>query len=139
MEPAIRVAEIHFQSRSEQLRRVRDEVRAVCRKYVCSAECLDHIVIAINEACSNVIEHAYGKECSAEIVLKIFNEQDRLVFRLIDHADRTEPDCLNSRRPDIRRPGGFGVFIINEVMDEVHFLECPPGDGNILEMKKTVE
>ena len=139
METANLLAEICFQSRAEHLRWVRHEIRSACEKYVQSTECVDHIVIAINEACMNIIEHAYGQECSAEIVLKIYIEQNQLIFHLIDFAKPSSPDCIKPRRIDISQPGGLGVFLINEVMDEVRFLDAPPEEGNVLEMKKSLQ
>jgi sigma-B regulation protein RsbU (phosphoserine phosphatase) len=131
--------EIRFSSQSAQLQRVRNEIRAVCTQYLCSNECVDHIVIAVNEACANIIEHAYGGECDAEIVLRIFRDGQALVFHLIDHARPSDKDCLRPRAIDLSRPGGLGVVLINEVMDDVRFLECAPADGNVLEMRKRIE
>lgn len=130
--------EIRFAARSIQLRQVRSRLRAACESFFCSKECIDHIVIAVNEACMNVIEHAYGCECDEEIVLKIFNDGDVLVFQLIDHARPSDRDCIRPRPIDVVRPGGLGVFLINEVMDHVRFIECPHDGGNVLEMRKTI-
>ncbi len=139
MTTALAQTEIRFTSRSAQLHRVRGEIRSACEQYRCSRECIDHIVIAVNEACTNVIEHAYGKECDAEIVLKIFKDGTALVFHLIDHARPSDRDCVRPQAIDLSRPGGLGVLLINEVMDKVRFLECAHADGNVLEMRKTIE
>lgn len=131
--------EIRFASRAIQLRRVRAEIRAACARHACSQECIDHIVIAVNEACMNIIQHAYGRECDDEIVLKIFTDNDVMVFQLIDHAAPSDRSCIRPRPVDPTRPGGLGVFLINEIMDDVRFLECPHDGGNTLEMRKTIE
>ena len=76
------LAEIRFTSHAEQLHQVRKQVRTAIENVGASCDCVDHIVIAVNEACMNVIQHAYGEECDNEIVLKIFSDHDQLVFRL---------------------------------------------------------
>lgn len=87
----------------------------------------------------NVIEHAYGEECDAEIVLRIFRDDAALVFHLIDDAAPSDRDCLRPRPVDLSRPGGLGVLLINELMDDVRFLERTHANGNVLEMRKRIE
>jgi len=117
---------------------MRDQVRAVLGKQGCDPETVDSMVLAINEACMNIIQHAYGPGATGNIVLEILKNKDHLIFRLIDFAKPVDERTIKSRPLDDIRPGGLGVHLINEVMDEVTFIDNPQTAGNILEMKKRI-
>ena len=95
-------------------------------------------MIAVNEACMNIIQHAYKGDESGEIIFEMLNNEKELYFRLIDYA---EPIDLNSVKPrdlnDIR-PGGLGTHFIAEIMDEHNMGHLDEGKGNYLEMKKKI-
>lgn len=84
----------------------------------------------------NVIQHAYGGQSSRDIVLQILHRQDELIFRVIDFAQPVDKRALRARELGELRPGGLGLYIIEQIMDTVHFMPTPPGVGNILEMRK---
>lgn len=130
------VAELSFEARADQLREVRRRVREVAEGCGCDPESLDCIVLAVNEACMNIIQHAYGGDCSEKIMLRVVSDGDELVFRIIDFAEPVDECDIKSRDLDELRPGGIGVHLIHQVMDSVAFLECPEGVGNILELRK---
>jgi sigma-B regulation protein RsbU (phosphoserine phosphatase) len=134
-----KLAEIHFHAKSDQLRRVRCEVRYVVGRRRClSANIVDSVVLAVDEACTNIIRHAYGRECDTEIILEILQEGEELIFRLTDFADPVDDRAVTPRAIDHMNPGGLGMHIINQVMDKVAFVECPKGAGNVLEMRKKI-
>lgn len=81
--------------------------------------------IAVDEACTNVIKHAYrGEEGHAFTVIVVVDD-DRFTVRIRDegvafqqHLYR-EPDIFEAARR--RRPGGFGVHIMHRLMDQVEY------------------
>jgi sigma-B regulation protein RsbU (phosphoserine phosphatase) len=97
------------------------------------------MVLAIDEASSNVIKHGYGLKNSGDIILEIFYSRGELVFRLTDFAKPVNRAACRSRELDDLRPGGLGVHLIREVMDNYEFLDPPEGVGNVLEMRKRIE
>jgi len=131
-----RIAEIRCLSRPEQLQVVRQRLRGVLGDCGCAQELINLIVLAINEAVMNIMQHAYKGKPSGEIVLEIRRVDNELVFLLIDHADPVDVAGIKSRCLDDVRPGGLGVHIINTIMDKVTFLKCPEGTGNQLELRK---
>jgi len=133
-----RLAKFQFKSRSKNLRQMRCSVRNVLHQYGYPGDAVDNIVLALCEACSNVIRHAYGEECSKEMVLEIFHDEQRLMFRLRDFATPIDMDCIKSRKLDDLRPGGLGVHFIYKIMDEVAYARCSEGKGNVLEMTKQI-
>lgn len=134
-----RLTEIRFSSRTDQLKHVRDEVRCIAAGQGCPQEDIESMVLAVNEACMNIIQHAYGFDDEGDIILEILKNNDQLIFRLTDFAKPVDERSIKSRPLDDIRPGGLGVHLINEVMDEVAFIDCPGKSGNVLEMKKNIK
>lgn len=140
MDQPDKLAEIRIPAKSSQLRRARDGLRCVVREQRCFASDTIHgVVLAVDEACSNIIRHAYGNECDAEIVLEIFRERDSMIFRLTDFAAPVDARAVRPRAGEALLPGGLGMHIIYRVMDKVEFLEHTDDAGNVLVMSKRVE
>lgn len=131
-----RLAEIRFTSSPEELGILRKEAKEVLEKHGYNHDTISNVVLGLNEACMNIIQHAYGDKHKGEIILEITEAQGDLVFRLTDFAETVDKSCIKSRDLKDIRPGGLGVHIINEVMDKTEYLDPPGGVGNVLEMKK---
>ena len=130
--------ELRFPAIAEQLAPMREAVKKQALTVGCSAGSATDIVMAVDEACQNIIRHAYGNEREGDIVLRIERLGNELVFSLIDFAPRVDPSKVRPRDIDDVRPGGLGTFLIQEVMDSADFLEPPPGCGNLLRMVKRI-
>ncbi|MDA8170532.1 MAG: ATP-binding protein [Nitrospiraceae bacterium] len=93
------------------------------------------IELAAEEALVNIFTYAYkGKEGDVEIACKLDNDKF-----IIEIADSGEPyDVLSVADPDIRaditerQPGGLGVFLMKELMDDVRY--AYKGNRNILRL-----
>ena len=134
-----RLAEIRFPSRPDRLKLVRSVVHDAAKMCGCSGGSTDDVVIAVNEACMNVIQHAYAGDPKGEIVLEIRRKGNQLVFRLQDFAAPVDVSRIKPRKLEEVRPGGLGVNFICEVMDETQFLPPPGGAGNLLRMVKRID
>ena len=131
-----KLAELRIESRPERLRLVRAVVHSAMELVGADPEVTECVVLAVNEACANVIRHAYGPEQAGEIVLEILNNRDEIRFRLMDFAPPVDRSRVCSPAPGPLRPGGLGVHLIHQIMDEAGFVEPPPGVGNVFEMTK---
>ncbi|VAW86736.1 hypothetical protein MNBD_GAMMA16-1337 [hydrothermal vent metagenome] len=131
-----KVATIRFQAKPKELSELRKNSREAIQTLGFNKETVDFLIIAINEACMNVIQHAYGDQQDCEIILEIFNSSTEATFRLTDFAPPVDQDKIQSRDLDEIKPGGLGVHIINEIMDQVEYRHDPQGTGNILIMIK---
>ena len=127
---------IHFLSQANQLKPVRELVRDLADKQGCSKENLECMVMAINEACMNIIQHAYSGREDGEIVLELLKYGKELIIRIYDFAETVDKKTIKSRDLNDIRPGGLGVHLINKVMDRVEYMDGPDGIGNLLEMRK---
>jgi sigma-B regulation protein RsbU (phosphoserine phosphatase) len=130
--------ELRVPARPRELAGIRAAVRESALSAGCSEAGAHDIVMAVDEACQNIIRHAYGGECEGDIVLRIERQGDALVFSLIDFAPPVDPEKVKPRELDDVRPGGLGTFLIQEVMDSAEFREPPPGCGNLLRMVKRI-
>jgi serine/threonine-protein kinase RsbW len=100
-----------------------------------------HVEMAVDEACSNVIEHAYAG-VMGEIELTCASpEPGRLDVtihdrgRSFDPAAVSEPQVGAGAGHDAVQTGGLGLYFMRKLMDEVRF-NFLPGYGNTLYMVK---
>ncbi|MDZ7736819.1 MAG: ATP-binding protein [Gammaproteobacteria bacterium] len=133
-----RVVELRFPSQADRLCIVRALVKRVAEFVGCDAALAEQLVIAVNEACMNIIQHAYGDDSPGEIVLEIFNNADTIRFRLQDFAAPVDLNKIKPRELGEVRPGGLGTHFISEIMDECKMGHLEGNRGNYLEMSKRI-
>jgi sigma-B regulation protein RsbU (phosphoserine phosphatase) len=138
-EGEVQVLDFSIPARSDQMGRMRAAVRACVAACGCSEASTGDIVLAIDEACQNIIRHAYKGDPDGVIELEICRSGDQLVFYLCDHAPEIDPRTVKPRDLDDVRPGGLGTHFIKEVMDRADFLPRPGGGGNLLKMVRRIE
>ncbi len=131
--------EMRFPAKPERLCLVRALVKRAAEAVGCNEKLGEKLVIAVNEACMNVIQHAYKGNDSGEIVLEILNNESQILFRLMDYADPVDLDSVKSRDLEDLRPGGLGIHFIREIMDDCEMGHLEKGAGNYLEMKKKID
>jgi anti-sigma regulatory factor (Ser/Thr protein kinase) len=98
------------------------------------------ISLAVDEALCNIINHGYDKRPDGRIWLSVWTiEGTKPGIRIVieDRAKQVDPQMIRSRDLEDIRPGGLGVYIIREVMDEVTY-EKREGGGMRLTMLKLV-
>ena len=108
---------------------------------------LYQIELAIDEACANVVEHAYPAQQEGEMEVSCYLD-DRpglgraFVIRVRDWGTGFDPAAVE--RPDVDAPledrglGGLGLFLVKQVMDQIKF-RFDPQRGNELLMFKRLE
>ena len=118
------------------LTEIRAAVRQACLGAGCDEETIAAWVLAVNEACMNVIEHAYGSGRRGEIVLEIHDNGQEIEIVLTDFAAPIDLDGVRPRALDDLRPGGLGTHFMNTIMDRCVYSHLPAGGGNVLRMTK---
>ncbi len=98
----------------------------------------EQLVLAVNEACMNIIQHAYGEKTEGEIRLRIEFLSAHLLIELEDDAPCIDLAAVKPRALSDVRPGGLGVHFIHEIMDEMVFLPCHE-KGNRLRLVKHLD
>ncbi len=97
------------------------------------------IVLAVDEACSNIIKYAYRGDATKTISITITNETGLISIRLIDLGRKIEAAKIAPRDLDDVRPGGLGTHFMREVFDSVVY-DTAQEQGTVLTLlkKKTV-
>jgi anti-sigma regulatory factor (Ser/Thr protein kinase) len=89
------------------------------------------ITLAVEEALTNKIRHAYGNRPGGHIQFEFRTEPNALVFQLTDQGEPPDPAKICARR-DSLQPGGFGTQIMKDVMDKVVYRTTEEGNHVIL-------
>jgi serine/threonine-protein kinase RsbW len=92
------------------------------------------ITLAVDEALSNVIRHAYKNECNHEIEMNCQAEADCLEFTFIDRGEPADPARICAQPLDEVALAGRGTHLIRQIMDEVIYDRLD--DHNRLRLKK---
>jgi len=79
------------------------------------------IVLAVDEACSNIIKYAYEGDHLGTIALTVTVSQDKLVVVLKDEGKKPDIAAITPRRLDDVRPGGLGTFFMAAAFDKVEY------------------
>jgi serine/threonine-protein kinase RsbW len=123
----------------ENLDAIRDMVGEVAEQAGFSCKEVYNIQLATDEACSNIIEHAYEGIPTGTIEISCDVQDDEITVVVHDHGKNF--DITKVRKPNLSRKlsereiGGLGVFLMYRLMDRIHFSSSKE-DGNILTMTK---
>ena len=100
---------------------------------------LYEIQLAVDEACANVVDHAYSGTEPGDMEVTCSCNDQALTIQVRDWGRGFDPDSVSE--PDVEAPldertlGGLGLFLVKKVMDQVQFT-CDPAKGNELKMTK---
>lgn len=128
-----------FPAQFESLDDIREFAANIARSKALEEKDVYNIQLAVDEAATNIIEHAYEGIPNGEIELSVIASQKAIKIIMTDHGRRFNPDEI--AEPDIkgkledRATGGLGLFFMHKLMDVVNF-EWDPSLGNKVTMIK---
>jgi serine/threonine-protein kinase RsbW len=131
-------AEATFEARLDRLAEIRGFVEDACRAAAADPAACAELRLAVDEACTNVVEHAYG---GAGGPIRVSFEADGELVRVVisDRGAAFDPLSLPSADVDSgwqeRRIGGLGWHLIRRSVDEINY-EPDPSGGNRLTLVK---
>ena len=99
---------------------------------------IEDIKLAVDEACANVIKHAYSGDPSGKIVIQYKTTPDKFQVIITDNGIKTQSELMKGRDLDDVRPGGLGVHFIKRVFD-VFKLDEKKKKGNRLILMKRLD
>lgn len=100
-----------FPAATEALAAVRTALRAACQQAGCSEDCAGDLVLAINEACMNIIQHAYGFTAGQQFTLRLLRDGDMLLAQLLDNGRVACLADLCPRELEDLRPADWGCVL----------------------------
>ena len=126
-------------SSTENLALIRDFVTTIGTQAGFSPGEVAQLELAVDEACANVMEHAYGRDMTKEVSVRARLDSDAVEIDVIDTGEGFDPSQIPQLELDElisnRRSGGLGMRLMKTLMDEVHY-EIIPGKKNELKMIK---
>lgn len=127
-----------FPAQAEQMRDMRNRLRSALDDAGVEGALRDQLVLVVDEACTNVIRHAYGPGQSGDIDLRVTRDGALLEFMISDSAPPVDPAKVKAKPLGECRSGGLGVALMEQVMDEWTLCGLPCGGGNRLTMHKWI-
>lgn len=111
---------------TKNLSLVRQAVGEVLEHTPFSREDRNKIILAVDEAVANVVEHAYERT-TGDIFLSFEVDAERLEIVIRDNGRKFQPEVQNLPTPNIHDhikkglKGGLGMFLMRKIMDEVRY------------------
>jgi anti-sigma regulatory factor (Ser/Thr protein kinase) len=134
--------ELEVKAVLENVPRVTQIVAQAAAKVGFDDQALYQIELAVDEACANVVEHAYPQGEPGPMEVSCYLDAHYFVIRVRDWGPGFNPGAVDE--PDVSAPlaerslGGLGLFLVRQVMDDVRF-DFDPENGNELLMVKRLE
>ncbi len=114
------------------------ELLSFCRDNAVTDDTAHEILLAVEEAVSNVIKYGYDDQHVHTIRVAAEAEEHEVVVEIVDDGKEFNP--LQAPAPDLTLPieqrpvGGLGIYLMRSVMDTVEYRR--DGDKNLLTMTK---
>ncbi|HLR73755.1 MAG TPA: anti-sigma B factor RsbW [Virgibacillus sp.] len=119
--------EMRFPAKAEYVGVIRLSVSGIANRMGFSYEDIEDLKVAISEAASNAVTHAYTAEDEGEITIGFGVFSDRIEIMVADHGGSFDLEYVKggigpykqSESIDNLREGGFGLYLIQALMDKV--------------------
>jgi len=132
--------ELVVQSKTENLSEIRDFVSEKAYDAGIVDTTVEKIILAVDEACSNIIKHAYKLSPEGEIIIKVEFDKEKFTVTIIDYGNSFDPAKIPL--PDLQkyyrehRVGGLGMYLMKSLMDDVTYTSVPGKYNKVLLSKK---
>jgi anti-sigma regulatory factor (Ser/Thr protein kinase) len=93
------------------------------------------IVLAVDEACSNIIKYAYEGDATKSIILSVDVDPRSIRIELADTGKKPDVSRIAPRKLDEIRPGGLGTHFMASVFDAVSY-DTSRESGTVLTLVK---
>jgi serine/threonine-protein kinase RsbW len=137
-----RTFSLNVPSSTENLAMIRDFVSNIGAQAGFTEAEVARLALAVDEACANVIEHAYSQEVTHDVTVRAVVDEDELRFEIVDTGRHFDPSIIHSEDVDElirqRKSGGLGLRLIRAIMDDVQY-RIIAGEKNELRMTKKLK
>ena len=123
----------------DNLEIIRNFISGVAKKVGFDEDDVNKIELAVDEACTNVIKHAYLEDETQHIDIAIKIDYQKLTVIVTDRGKSF--DMEEVEMPDMKtylaelRVGGLGVYLMRTLMDEVDYQARPDGKNEVRMVK----
>ncbi|MCU0342285.1 MAG: ATP-binding protein [Ignavibacterium sp.] len=127
---------LKVKSKTENLSIIRDFINSSAADAGLKADVIESIILAVDEACTNIIKHAYKSFPDGELIIKTKSTLNRFIISITDFGNSFEPEMIPE--PDLqkyyrqRRVGGLGMYLMKTLMDDVKYKSIPGKYNEVL-------
>ena len=144
MSPYVDPQALTIPGRYEHIRQVCQFIAAGAQTAGLDEAAMFQVELACDEACTNIIEHAYGAEDAGEIKATWSTDGRSFTITLHDNGRFFDPGAIEdpaimnldaATDPDELKIGGLGIHFMRNLMDEIRY-QFDEKQGNTLTMVK---
>ena len=126
------------------LGRVRDFIETSLLAAGLSTDKAGELLLAIDEAVSNIIMHGFKSAADGQIELEVQQQPEALLVHIRDNAPLFDPTQNLNPHLEISplerdAPGGFGVYLLNHLVDRIAYRVTDDGRNELTMLKKTIQ
>ena len=135
--------ELIVKSKTENLSAIRDFISRNAFSAGIKKDMIENIMLAVDEACTNIIKHAYRSFPDGEIKIELKHNHEKFTILIIDYGNSFDPEIVPD--PDLRKyydegkSGGLGMYLMKTLMDEVKYISVPGKYNQVLLSKNINE
>ena len=128
--------ELRVKSKTENLSLIRDFVSDKALDAGLPVAVVEKIMLAVDEACTNIIKHAYKSSPEGEITLNVEYDEEKFTITIIDYGKSFNPESIP--QPDLQKyyrehkVGGLGIYLMKSLMDDVKYTSIPGKYNQVL-------
>ena len=115
-------------------------VRRICRTALADLgvkpPCIEDIVLAVTEACTNVLKHAHANQDAYEVTVEV--NSSNCEIRILDRGGGFDYGSHGHEEAHGSAESGRGIFLMKALVDKVDFLSMPD-DGTVVRLQKGLE
>ena len=132
----MKTKELKVKSKTENLSVIRDFISTSAAEARVTPDVVENIILAVDEACTNIIKHAYKSFPDGELIIKTKSTQSRFIISITDFGNTFKPDSIPE--PDLqkyyrqKRVGGLGMYLMKTLMDDVKYTSIPGKHNEVL-------
>lgn len=134
--------ELIVKSETSQLVAIRDFISEKAKENLIQDSILNAIILAVDEAATNIVKHAYNYNPENTINIKLIISDKDCTIVLTDFGKSFDPSVIP--QPDMKeylsqhRVGGLGLLLIRTLMDSMEYIVSPEGFNRLI-LKKVFD
>jgi len=127
-------------SSTENLIEIRNFLSDIADELSLPKDLVDKIILSVDEACTNVIKHAYSSSSNEDIDINVNYDNGKLEITIVDSGKHFDPNTVPT--PDLkkyvkeRKHGGLGMFLMKKLMDDIIYSALPNGQNQLKLIKR---
>jgi len=135
--PLEKIIELRLPSRLGYERVAMDTASSLARRMGFQGDRVDALKTAVSEAVTNAIEHGNQHDAAMKVVVLLTVRDDELIVSVADQGRQLLDQNSVTRTPHIEDildksdKGGWGIWLIRELVDEVEFTTAPTGGNQV--------